>query len=475
MLSIIGMKLLSKYRNKETVIEAGERIVLQPKQQEVFDCDADIAFYGGAAGGGKTAVATAIAADESKIINPEYRCVVFRRTHAQARNPGGMVDETKRWFPALGGALNESRLEWKFPSGSRVTLAHLQHEKDRLQWQGTALSCIIWDEVTHFTENQFWYLLSRARSTCGIKPIIRATCNPDADSWVAVLIDWWIGEDGYPIPERAGKKRWFLRKGTEMCWGDTREHLLDIYPDSDPKSIAFFPAKLSDNKALTTADPNYKGMLESLADPVEVGRLLNGNWRIKSSESRLFKHSAIFDCASGAWEAPIASMYENYLIGVDPNFGGSDFFVFQVWKITDEPYSLVYEFRQQNQSITSSILQLGDAIDSYRPSVVAIEKNGGGQTIIEAIITKFPGAVVEPVTTSQTSKKINTDRIAIAIERQKVIYPSDWQGINEMLDFSKITRESITGHDDCVMAWAVAFALLEQALEGGLVSPTLQY
>lgn len=467
------MGILKKYGVKQQQVAVGEKIILQPKQKEVFDCDADIALYGGAAGGGKTAVATAIAADESKIANKDYRCVIFRRTHAQARNPGGMVDETKRWYPGLNGNLNESRLEWSFPSGAKVTLAHLQLEKDRLQWQGTALSCIIWDELTHFTESQFWYLMSRARSTCGIKPIIRATCNPDADSWVAALISWWISEDGYPIPDRAGVKRWFLRRGGQMMWANSKEELLDIDPKSDPKSLAFFPANLNDNKALTDADPHYKGMLESLADPVEIGRLLKGNWKIRSSESRLFNYHAVLECGIGTWKDP--ELDQNYLIGVDPNFGGDDFFVFQVWKVTEEPYALVHEYRQQNQSIHSSIQALGTVIEAYNPTVVSIEKNGGGQTIIESIVANYPGTLVEPVNTSQTSKKINTDRIAIAVDSRKVIYPADWHGINEMLDFSKIERIGINNHDDCVMSFAVAFAMLETALQGGLVSPTLLF
>jgi hypothetical protein len=467
------MGLLAKYRNRVKLENSGELLKLQPKQQEVFNSKVDIAISGGAAGGGKSALAAAIAADQSKIINEKYRCVIFRRTHAQARNPGGMVDETKRWYPTLNGRLNESRLEWVFPSGAKVTLSHLQHEKDRLNWQGTALCTIIWDELTHFTETQFWYLMSRARSISGIRPIIRATCNPDADSWVANLINWWIGDDGYPNPDRAGVSRWFVRKGLDTIWRDTREELLEIFPSSDPKSLAFYPSKLEDNQALMTADPNYKGMLESLSDPVEVARLLDGNWKIRSSESRLFKQSAIFACAVGNWQDP--KLNHNYLIGVDPNFGGSDFFVFQVWDLTRTPYQLVYEFREQKQSILSSIAALGNTIDRYQPFIVSVEKNGGGQTILETIAAQYPGTRMEAVNTSHISKKINTDRIAIAVESLIVVYPADWVGINEMLDFSKIAREAVTGNDDCIMAWAVAFAFLDEALENGIISPTLLF
>lgn len=69
--------------------------------------------------------------------------------------------------------------------------------------------CFIgFDELTHFSEAQFWYMLSRNRSMSGVRPYVRATTNPDADSWVAKLIDWWIDDvSGYPIPERGGVVR----------------------------------------------------------------------------------------------------------------------------------------------------------------------------------------------------------------------------------------------------------------------------
>ena len=49
-------------------------------------------------------------------------------------------------------------------------------------------------------------MLSRNRSMCGVRPYVRASCNPDADSWVASFLSWWIDQDtGYAIPERSGK------------------------------------------------------------------------------------------------------------------------------------------------------------------------------------------------------------------------------------------------------------------------------
>ena len=60
----------------------------------------------------------------------------------------------------------------------------------------------------------------------------------------------------------------------------------------------------------------------------------------------------------------------------------------------------------------------------------------------------------------------NTDRIAIAVERGEAIYPADWEGIREMKAFSLREREAETGHDDRVMAMAMAFAVMDSIVEG---------
>ena len=145
-------------------------------------------------------------------------------------------------------------------------------------------NCYIgFDELTHFTETQFFYLLSRNRSTCGIKPYVRATCNPDAGSWVATFISWWIGEDGLPIQERTGLLRYFVRlEDDTLDWGDSAEELSGRHPHIPTEeilSVTFVPATLADNKILMQKDPGYKAKLMSMPR-VERERLLGGNWRV---------------------------------------------------------------------------------------------------------------------------------------------------------------------------------------------------
>jgi len=88
------------------------------------------------------------------------------------------------------------------------------------------------DELTHFTKKQFFYLLSRNRSTCGVRPYIRATCNPDPDSWVKELIEWRVDpETGYIIKERDGVIRYFTVDNSNIVRGDTREEVVKKLDD----------------------------------------------------------------------------------------------------------------------------------------------------------------------------------------------------------------------------------------------------
>jgi hypothetical protein len=263
----------------------------QPGPQEQFlATPADIAIYGGAAGGGKS-WALLLEPLRHKH-NPNFGAVIFRRTSVQIRNEGALWDESRKLYPNAGGVPHAGDLWWGFPSGASVAFAHLQHEDTVLDWQGSQIPLICFDELTHFEQSQFWYLVSRNRTTCGVRPYIRATCNPDVDSWVAELIAWWIDQDtGYPIPERAGVLRWFVRVGDDIKWGDAPADLAGWLDPTGkpipPKSLTFVPSKLTDNRILMDADPGYVASLMALP-LVERERLLGGNWKIRWQGNALY-------------------------------------------------------------------------------------------------------------------------------------------------------------------------------------------
>jgi len=268
-------------------------------QTQFLTTTADIAIYGGAAGGGKTWGLLVEALKHVK--NPRFGAVLFRRTYPQITNEGGMWDESNTIFPFAGGIPRVGDLDWTWASGARVSFRHLMYEKELLDWMGAQIPYIGWDQLEHFTERQFWYMFSRNRSMSGIKPFVRATVNPDADSWVADLIAWWIDQDtGFPIPERAGKIRWFIRLGDDLVWGDSREELVEKYGDPalpandpeqvQPKTLTFIPAKITDNQELLKRDPSYIANLRALND-VDRQRLLEGNWKVKYEAGKIFNRN----------------------------------------------------------------------------------------------------------------------------------------------------------------------------------------
>lgn len=267
-----------------------QQIKPQPGPQTKFvECDADVVFYGGAAGGGKSyALLLDILYDYA---NPKFGAVIFRRTTKQILNEGGLWDTAGDLYGALGAKMLQSpSLSATFATGARVTFAHMEHEKNRFDWQGSQIPMIGFDELTHFTWKQFSYMLSRNRSVCGARNRIRGTCNPDPDSWVREFIDWYIGDDGYVIDERSGVIRWFVVEQGSIIWGESRDALLADNPDRKPKSFTFIKSSLHDNQILMQQDPNYESNLEAL-DRVERERLAKGNWNIRESAGMVFRRS----------------------------------------------------------------------------------------------------------------------------------------------------------------------------------------
>lgn len=317
-----------------TLEQAG--IAPQPGPQAAFLASAaDIAIYGGAAGGGKS---WALLAEPLRHVeNEQFGGVIFRRTTVQVRNEGGWWDESMQLYPRLGATPRSSALEWRFPSGAALSFAHLEHEATVLNYQGAQIAFIGFDELTHFTERQFWYLLSRNRSTSGVRPYVRATTNPDAASWVAKLIGWWIDPtSGLAMPERSGVLRWFVRIGGRLVWASSRDELLALHEASRPKSLTFIAASLADNAILEAADPDYRANLEALP-LVERERLLAGNWKIRRTARLLFRREwfPVVDAvpAGGrvvrAWDLAAT---ERKAIGDDPDWTAS----VRVRRIPDE-------------------------------------------------------------------------------------------------------------------------------------------
>lgn len=277
---------------------------------KVLSSKADIVIGGAAAGVGKT---FSLLMDPLRDIHIKgFGGVIFRRTSPQIRNEGGLWDTSMGLYPHVGADPKETFLEWHFPAGPKIKFSHLEHEKNIYDWQGAQIPFIGFDELTHFTKKMFFYLLSRNRSTCGVKPYVRATLNPDPESWVYELIKWWIDEDtGFAIPERDGVVRYLVVDGDCYIWGDTEAEVIEKawHVLEDPvtksgrdardfiKSVTFISGDIYQNKELLRVDPSYLANLMA-QDEQTKQQLLYSNWKVVLNENDIFdyyKFAGMFD------------------------------------------------------------------------------------------------------------------------------------------------------------------------------------
>lgn len=274
--------------------------IAQPGPQSAFlDCKADIAIFGGAAGGGKSLAL--LMWPLAYAANPLMRAVIFRRSTPELRNPGGLWDESRSVYAYMRPESLTSPLEHRFGSGAYIKFAHLEYDDTVHDWDSSQVPLIGFDQLESFSKFQFFYMLSRNRSMSGVPAQIRAACNPDADSWLAEFLAWWIDQRetlddgaknpgyGYPVKDRAGVLRWFVRDGDNIVWADSREELLQRFgEDGHPTSVTFIPGTIFDNPILLRSNPSYLARLKALP-LVQRERLLGGNWKIRAAAGLLFR------------------------------------------------------------------------------------------------------------------------------------------------------------------------------------------
>lgn len=372
--------------------------IIKPQEgyQEIFlSSPADIVIGGGAAGAGKT-YSLLLESIRHKNV-PGFGGVIFRRTTPQITNEGALWDTASKLYPLLGGKSKRSLLTWEFPARTKIKFSHLEYEDNVLDWQGTQIPFIGFDELTHFTKYQFFYLISRNRSMCGVKPYIRATCNPDPDSWVAELLEWWIDQEtGYPIPERNGVLRYFLSDNGNLVWGDSPEEVIEQAPHifSKPefagvnpkdliKSITFVHGDIYGNKELLKVNPQYLGNLLSL-DEADQTRLLGGNWKIRVDGSSLFDRVKISDLFSNFLDES-----EDKYITCDYARQGRDFTVIKTW--------FGYAVKRIEIMTKSGVDEAFKAIEKERERVkiprshVVVDEDGVGGGVVDLSHGEYQG------------------------------------------------------------------------------------
>jgi phage terminase large subunit len=221
-------------------------ITFQQKQRLAFETSLNtpITFYGGSRGGGKSYLVRAREVIR-RLTNTNTRGLIIRKTFPELianhiRPFFTEYPETRKWY-------NKQEKTIYYPNGSTTEFSYLQSPDDVYNYQGREYEDISVDEVTQHEYETIRILRASNRTTNPkIKPTMFLTGNP--------------GGLGH-----AEVKRLFVDK---------------MYrPGERPDDYAFVQAKVWDNEALMTADPDYIERLKQLPDYLRKA-YLDGDWNI---------------------------------------------------------------------------------------------------------------------------------------------------------------------------------------------------
>lgn len=369
-------------------------------QRLAYESTADVLGYGGAAGGGKSALLLGLAATAHK------RSVIFRRVFPNLR---GIIEESKALFDK---GYNEMLHRWALDDGRIVEFEACQYEKDKEKQRGRPRDFYGFDEATEFTRSQFEFITAWNRTTVqGQRCRVVMTFNPPTDDGGSWVIDYFLPwfahlfptRFTHPRPAAPGELRWYVTiDGEEVERPDATpfEHDGEILK---PLSRTFIPARLDDNPHLATT--NYRSTLQALPEPLR-SQLLYGDFAMQSAaDPWQVIPTAWVKAAQARWmerEKPNTPLSG---VGVDVARGGQDAMViarrYGTW--FDEPTKIPGVNVEDGP--TAAGLVYHALADERHIGYINVDVIGIGSSAYDSLAAMYPG-IAKPVNVSEGSEYV---------------------------------------------------------------------
>ena len=318
MLELIKALPAEAKRELDKVLLAGGAPIWVPQdgpQLSAYHSPADIVFYGGSAGGGKTDLLLGLS------LTVQEHSIIFRREAVQ------LVGIEERMAKILGSrkGYNSQDGVWRLPGKRILELGSVKEPGDWIKYQGRPHDAKLFDEICHFTELQFRTLIGWLR-TDNPKVRQRVVCagNPPTEpegEWVKRFWAPWL-DPAHANPAKPGELRWYVTdaKGEDQEV-DGPEPVLVGGEFVKPRSRTFIPSSVDDNLFLATT--GYKATLQALPEPLR-SQMLRGDFNAGAADPawQLIPTEWV-KAAQARWQPRDAKGVMTAL-GFDPARGGID-------------------------------------------------------------------------------------------------------------------------------------------------------
>lgn len=292
-------------------------------QEQAYWSDADILFYGGAAGGGKSTLLLGLG------FTQHLDSIIFRRRYTDLK---GLQKEGNKILKPLGiRYVAGDKRGWDgIPAEAgrtrTVALGAVQYEEDVEKFAGNPHDLLAFDELPHFSEAQFRYLQAWLRTDVpGQRTRIVTAGNPPLNieqEWVIDFFAPWLDEEYQGIKAEPGELRWFI------TWNNEDEEVEDGNPILkegewiQPRSRTFIPAFIEDNPVFM--ETGYKATLQGLPQELRDAFLRGKFQRFRGSHPWQVIPTPWVVAAQERWRQRHRPDLALRAMGIDPARGGVD-------------------------------------------------------------------------------------------------------------------------------------------------------
>jgi predicted phage terminase large subunit-like protein len=391
-------------------------------------------MYGGSAGPGKSwaLLATALL----HVDDPSYRALILRRTFADLRKDGALMDMADQWLIGTPAKRKQDGVSWHFPSGARLSFGYLAAENHKYNYQSAAYTFVGFDELTQFTSSQYRYLFSRVRRAKGKAgrgqrtPLrVRSASNPGG------LGHEWV-----------------------------KQRFVDPMSPGTARNRLFVPALAIDNPHLDLDE--YREMLAEL-DPVTRRQLEHGDWEVRPAGNFFlplirvvsdyetdsdWSHPGVIRCR--AWDLA-ASETGDWAVGCRV----ARHPLTRRWRIED-----VVRVRAEPAQLDTVLRSTARADGPHVMQVIEQEGGSAGKIAMRQIRTDV--MVNSPVTPEKpTGNKLTRARLAASVVAAGDVEINPGPYVGQFLDELGAFPE--VEHDDQVDSFAHAVNWIARQVSGG--------